>query len=98
MESALEMERYQQYLRAADSLLEGVSKEELAECARLLAIHLAHYQTRYGEIPIEEFVGRWQAAEPNAKTNKLLAYGMQNFISILRLVADGSQKHLKDSR
>jgi hypothetical protein len=35
-------------------LIEKASKEQLAECARLLALNLAHYRARHGELPLEE--------------------------------------------
>lgn len=34
--------RFKQYLQLADQLAQVASKEELAECARLLALNLAH--------------------------------------------------------
>jgi hypothetical protein len=36
---------FQQYYKLADVLIEQASKEQLAECARLLALNLAHYQS-----------------------------------------------------
>ena len=40
-------------LQASDALLEQATKEELAEVARVLALHVGHYRTRYGDVPIE---------------------------------------------
>ena len=40
----------QQYYRLADILIEQASKEQLAECAKLLALNLAHYQGKFGEM------------------------------------------------
>ena len=41
-----------EYYTLADRLIDQSSKEELAECARLLALNLAHYQGKYGELPV----------------------------------------------
>jgi hypothetical protein len=42
--------------KLADALIEKSSKDELAECARLLALNLAHYQgMRRG--PAERYLG-----------------------------------------
>jgi hypothetical protein len=42
------------YMRLADQLVEHATKEQLGECARILSLNVAHYATRYGELPIEE--------------------------------------------
>jgi hypothetical protein len=46
-------------------LIEKASKEQLAECSRLLALNLAHYRARYGEIPLDETVALVDIPEPN---------------------------------
>jgi hypothetical protein len=45
---------FQQYYKLADFLIEESSEEQLAECARLLALNLAHYQAKFGEISLDE--------------------------------------------
>jgi hypothetical protein len=45
-----DLSTFQQYYKLADMLIEQSSKEQLAECARLLALNLAHYQGLYGEV------------------------------------------------
>jgi hypothetical protein len=42
------------YSLLADQLAEHATKEQLVECARILALNVAHYASRYGELPIEE--------------------------------------------
>ncbi|TND01135.1 MAG: hypothetical protein FD120_2671 [Gammaproteobacteria bacterium] len=39
---------------ALDSRLQNATKDDIAECARLLALNLAHYKLRYGELPLTE--------------------------------------------
>lgn len=46
-----------QYYKLADQLIERSSKEEIAECAKLLALNVAHYQSKYGELPLDEMLG-----------------------------------------
>ena len=38
---------FQQYYKLADQLIEKSSKEDIAECAKLLALNIAHYQSKY---------------------------------------------------
>jgi hypothetical protein len=56
---------FEQYYKLADMLIEKASKEQLAECSRLLALNLAHYRARYGEIPLDETVALVDIPEPN---------------------------------
>lgn len=39
-----------------DQLIEKASKEDIAETARLLAVNLAHYKMKYGELPLDETI------------------------------------------
>lgn len=36
-----------------DKLVQIADKEEIAECDRLLVINVAHYEMRYGALPLE---------------------------------------------
>jgi hypothetical protein len=41
------------YMTLAGKLVASASKDDLVECARILALNAAHYAGRYGELPIE---------------------------------------------
>ena len=49
-----DLSRFQEYLKLADQLSSHASKEDLAECARLLAFNVAHYEAKYAQLPLEE--------------------------------------------
>lgn len=85
----------QQYYRLADALIENASKEQLAECARLLALNLAHYQERYGELPLGEILAMVNAVEPNEEQALLLRDGMGVLVGVLGNVLSGlgEEKH-----
>ena len=42
------------YVGVSDTLIEQATKEEIAKVARVLALHVAHYRQRYGDVSIEE--------------------------------------------
>ena len=86
---------FQQYYRLADVLIEQASKEQLAECARLLALNLAHYQGRFGEMPLEDTLAILDATEPNDKQEMLLRDGMEILVGLLGGVLSGlgKEKH-----
>lgn len=86
---------FKQYYKLADLLIEQATKEQLAECARLLALNLAHYQGLYGEVPLGETLTILGAAEPNAEQLALLATGMETLVGVLGNVLSGlgEEKH-----
>ena len=49
-----EFERFATYLKVSDRLIEDATKEDIAEVARVLALHLAHYRAAHGEIPLKK--------------------------------------------
>ena len=49
-----DFQRFASYLAVSDALIEQATKEEIAEVARVLALHVAHYRQRYGDVSIEE--------------------------------------------
>jgi hypothetical protein len=47
-----DLERFAGYLRLPGQMIEQASKAEIPEVARVLALHLAHYRAKHGEIPL----------------------------------------------
>ena len=90
-----DLSEFQQYNKLADLLIEQASKEQLAECARLLAVNLAHYQGLYGEVPLDEVLAALDASEPNEDQAQMLAVGMENLVGVLGSVLSGlgEEKH-----
>lgn len=72
-----------------DQLLEKASKRDIAEAARLLAVNLAHYKMKYGELPLEETLALLDADKPNAEQTEMLVCGMENLVGVLGNVVMG---------
>jgi hypothetical protein len=85
----VDLTSFQQYYKLADMLIEQSSKEQLAECARLLALNLAHYQGLYGEVPLSETLAILDASETNDEQALLLTVGMENLVGVLGSVVSG---------
>ena len=49
-----DLSEFKQYNKLADWLIDDASKDQLAECARLLALNLARHHGEYGEMPLDE--------------------------------------------
>jgi len=80
---------FKQYMTIADQLTQVSSKEDLVECARLLAMNLAHYETKYGALPLEEQLVMLEADHPNQDQADLMAKGMENFVGVLGSIIQG---------
>lgn len=84
-----DLSEFDQYYKLADMLIDQADKEQLAECARLLALNLAHYQGKYGDIPLDDTLAMLDAEEPNDDQALLLTTGMQNLVGVLGSVVGG---------
>lgn len=83
------LSKFEQYYRLVDALIQQASKEQLAECARLLALNLAHYQGLYGEVPLGDTLAILDAAEPNDEQAMMLETGMESLAGVLGSVMSG---------
>ena len=82
---------FKQYYSLADKLIDELSKEQLAECARMMALHLADYVQRSGDIPRSDLLSLLGAAEVSDKQAALLKHGMQMLVGYLGAVRDAPE-------
>ena len=75
--------------KLADQLISYATKEQVAECARLLAINLAHYQSKFGDLPLDETLAMIDIEVPNDAHADMLAKGMENLVGVLGTVCTG---------
>lgn len=90
-----DLSMFAQYNKLADQLIEKVSKDDLAECARLLALNVAHYQGKYGELPLDETLAMIGMTKPNEEQLQLMTDGMEILVGVLGNVVSGigQKKH-----
>ena len=84
-----DMIKFQQYLQLADQLANIASKEDLAECARLLAINIAHYESVHGALPLDETLQMAYSEELNQAQIDLMARGMETMVGVLGGIVQG---------
>jgi hypothetical protein len=84
-----DLDTFQQYYKLADQLVEKSSKDDVAECARLLAMNIAHYQAKFGELPLSETLAMLGTEEPNTEQLVLLTNSMEILIGVLGTVVSG---------
>jgi hypothetical protein len=79
----------QKYIELSDRLVEIADKEQLAECATILAMNVAHYQMEYGELPLDEVLTTTSTGIVNDQQNELLTKGMETMVSVLNNIIEG---------
>ena len=81
------LDRFEALYLLAVWLISDASKDELAEAARILALNLAQYQAKYGELPSEEYVALSSAETLTPETAKTLGDGMEILVGVLGTLA-----------
>jgi hypothetical protein len=85
MSNLTDLERFKQYYRLIEKMIDEVEKETLAEAARILAINVVHYSSKYGELPLEETLALLHAETINDSQAKLLADGMEHLAAVIAM-------------
>jgi hypothetical protein len=80
---------FKSYAALADQLIDAMSKEQVAECLRVMSVHLAEYERRFGQIPRPDLLELAGATELNDKQARLVRDGMELLVGYLASVRDG---------
>ena len=83
------MQLFKQYLHLSDQLINFATKEDLAECARLLAINIAHYESVHGPLPLDITLEMTYAEEPNQLQIDLMSRGVESLVGVLGGIVQG---------
>ncbi len=84
---------FKDYYKRLDEMIAESTKADLAECARLLALNVAHYKAKYGELPLEEHQAMLEADDIDEEMAKLLASRVLEMAVVLSLVTGRSEEY-----
>ena len=84
--------RFEHYLKLADQLASHASKEDLVECARLLAFNVAHDEAKYGQLPLDETLAMAYTDLPNDEQLILMSAGLEIMVGMLGGIVQGLDK------
>src|SRR5262245_28258713 len=84
-----DIDEFKSYCALANQLIDAMSKERIAECLHVMAVHLAEYQRRFGEIPRPDLLELAGATELNDDQARLVRDGMELLVGYLASVRDG---------
>ena len=82
-------------MQLVDRLVQLADKEELAECARLMAMNIAHYEMIYGELPLQDRLAMTYSNDLNDQQNELVTKGMQTMAGMLGSVIQGLDEKIE---
>jgi hypothetical protein len=84
-----DFDEFKSYSALANQLIDAMTKEQVAECLHVMAVHLAEYQRRFGEIPRPDLLELVGATELNDHQTRLVRDGMELLAGYLATVRDG---------
>ncbi len=84
---------FKDYYKRLDEMIAESTKADLAECARLLALNVAHYKAKYGELPLEEHHAMLVTEDIDEEMAKLLASGVLEMAVVLALVTGRAEEY-----
>lgn len=87
MEPTENQKRFSDHYQLADRLMEAAEKETLAEVARILAIHVAHYQGKYGKVSMEETLKLLHSVTLTDEEVGMAADAMEYLVAVLGLAS-----------
>jgi len=67
-----DFDEFKSYCTLANQLIDAMDKEQVAECLRVMAVHLAEYQRRFGEIPRQDLLELAGATEVSDEQARML--------------------------
>lgn len=83
MNTTTNQQRFANYYDLANRIIEVTEKDTLAEVAKILAIHIAHYRAKFGTMSMEETVRLLHADTLTDEDVGTAADGMEHLVSVL---------------
>jgi hypothetical protein len=80
-------------LKLSDRMLETASREDLVECVRILALNVAHYRSKFGDLPHSESLELLTMETVDDDQARWLADGMETIVGALGTLEQQHPKH-----
>ena len=85
--------RFAAFLQLSDDLLIRAEREEIEECVRILAVQCAHYQSRFGKLPMSETLEVLSSETMNDEQAGWIGNGLEMVVSVLAMLKQKHQMH-----
>jgi hypothetical protein len=85
--------RFAAFLQLSDKFLARAEREDLEECARILAVQCAHYQLKFGKLPMSETLEVLNSETMNDEQAKWIAAAFEMVVGVLGVLEQENPKH-----
>ena len=85
--------RFAAFVKLSDKFLARAEREDLEGCVRILAVQCAHYQSKFGKLPMSETLEVLNSETMNAEQAKWIADGFEVVVGVLGVL---EQEHPKN--
>jgi hypothetical protein len=87
------IERFAAFLRPSDKSLARAEREDLEGCVRILAAQCAHYQSKFGKLPMSGTLEVLNSETMNDEQAKGIADGFEMGVGVLGALELEHTKH-----
>jgi hypothetical protein len=84
--------RLAEFSKLTDRLIDGASKDALAQAARILAIQCAHYQRKFGVLPFDEAIELLENESLDENQARWVGDGLETLAVAIASVKDDSEQ------
>ena len=85
--------RFASFLQLSDQMLARAERDDLEECARILAVQCAHYRAKFGELPISAALDVLASETMNDEQAKWIGDGLETVVGVLGMLEEEHPKH-----
>ena len=85
--------RFTAFLQRSDKFLARAEREDLVECAQILAVQCAHYRSKFGELPMSETLEVLSSETMNDEQAKWIGDGPEMVVGALGMLEQKHSKH-----
>ena len=75
-------------------LVDKSSKDELIQCAKLLAMYLSLYKLRFGEISANSYIDLLSCSENEEELTSIIEGGHEEASAMLRIIKEDQSKNM----
>ena len=85
--------RFATFLQLSDDMLVRAERDDLEECVRILAVHCAHYRSKFGELSMSDTLELLSCETMNDEQARWIGDGLELVVATLGVLEQEHPKH-----
>lgn len=85
--------RFVAFLQLSDDMLIRAGRGNLEECVRILVVQCAHYQSKFGKLPMSDTLEVLSGETMNDEQAKWIGDGLEMVVGVLGMLEQEHPKH-----